>query len=161
SLYSQNKNAMLNTLNKKSQDGKSRLVTSGKTKLFFAFLFSVCILLRTVSSAQVIAAGSAHSLAVCSDNTARSWGSNNAGQLGDNTTTDRWNPIQVSGLTDINSVAGQWSHSIFLKNDSTVWGCGDNIYGDIGDGTVMARLTPVQVNSLAGITEVAAGHEFS
>ena len=40
----------------------------------FAFLFSLCILLPAVSSAQVISAGSYHSLAVCSDSTVRSWG---------------------------------------------------------------------------------------
>ncbi|HYV90321.1 MAG TPA: hypothetical protein VE978_00995, partial [Chitinophagales bacterium] len=86
---------MLNTLNIKSESEILRYI-GGKTKLHFAFLFSVCIFLPGVSSAQVIAGGENHSISVCSDSTARSWGRNNVGQIGDGTTTDRWTPVQVN-----------------------------------------------------------------
>ena len=123
----------------------------------FAFLFSLCILLPAVSSAQVISAGSYHSLAVCSDSTVRSWGWNNNGQLGVGTTTSSSTPVQVNSLTGIIAMDGggvppfmgnSSSHSVFLKNDGTVWACGKNNYGQLGDGTTTPSSTPVQVNSL-------------
>ena len=54
------------------------------------------------SSAQSIAAGVLqHSLALCSDSTARAWGLNNAGQLGNGNNTDSNVPVQVTGLCQI------------------------------------------------------------
>ncbi|MBK6446997.1 MAG: T9SS type A sorting domain-containing protein [Bacteroidetes bacterium] len=132
----------------------------------FAFLFSLCILLPAVSSAQVISAGSYHSLAVCSDSTVRSWGWNNNGQLGVGTTTSSSTPVQVNSLTGIIAMDGggvppfmgnSSSHSVFLKNDGTVWACGKNNYGQLGDSTTTPSSTPVQVNSLSGIIAVACG----
>src|SRR6266481_1285993 len=99
-----------------------------KTKLLFAFLFSLCILQPNVSSAQVIAAGGSHSLSVCSDNTVLGWGNNSSGQLGDRTNGNaRTTPVPVYSLTGITAVAGGGNHSIFLKNDGTVWACGLNV----------------------------------
>jgi alpha-tubulin suppressor-like RCC1 family protein len=43
-----------------------------------------------------IDAGSSHSLAVCTDGVAAAWGSNNKGQLGNNSTVNRSTPVTVS-----------------------------------------------------------------
>lgn len=43
-----------------------------------------------------VAAGGFHSLVLCSDGTAASWGSNSSGALGDGTTTNRLLPVAVS-----------------------------------------------------------------
>ncbi|MDP3000959.1 MAG: hypothetical protein Q8N47_25985 [Bryobacterales bacterium] len=46
-----------------------------------------------------IAGGGGHSLALKSDGTVWAWGTNSFGQLGDGSTTDRWTPAQINGLS--------------------------------------------------------------
>jgi alpha-tubulin suppressor-like RCC1 family protein len=108
-----------------------------------------------------VAAGSAHSIALKNDGTVWAWGSNSNGQLGDGTTTERWTPVQVSGLAGVSAVAAGAAHSVALKNDGTVWAWGSNSNGQLGNGTRTDRSTPVQVSGLAGITAVAAGQSHS
>lgn len=59
----------------------------------------------------------AHTVAIRLDNTLWAWGFNSSGQLGDNTTTTRSSPVQVSslGATVAYADAGQ-SHSIAIAN---------------------------------------------
>lgn len=109
-----------------------------------------------------ISAGSNHVLAVKSDGTVWAWGINNGGQLGNNTTTASYAPIQVldsSGigfLTGVKKVAaGSYAdpgagHSLALKNDGTVWAWGDNYHGQLGDSTKLDRRLPTQVKDVSG-----------
>jgi len=53
----------------------------------------------TSNSSIAVAGGNSHSLAVKNDGTARAWGYNGYGQLGDGTTTNRTTPVEVAGLT--------------------------------------------------------------
>jgi alpha-tubulin suppressor-like RCC1 family protein len=46
----------------------------------------------------MVAARDWHNIAVKSDGSVWQWGANDQGQCGDNTTTDRYRPVQVSGL---------------------------------------------------------------
>lgn len=109
----------------------------------------------------IAAGGYAHSLALKSDGSVWAWGYNNAGQLGDGTTTQRLSPVQVSGLSGGVAVAAGTSHSLTLKADGTVWGWGSNVYGQLGDGTTINRTLPVQVSGLSGVVAIAAGDSFS
>jgi hypothetical protein len=79
------------------------------------------------------------------------WGSNGSGQLGDGTTTDRYEPVQVQNLSGIQAIAGGGAHSLALKNDCTVWAWGENFEGQLEDGTTDDRSTPAQVNNLSGV----------
>ena len=143
-----------------------RLRTDSSIWQMASFVF-LLIILSTLAGqqfafSQTIASGIYHSLSVCPDKTARSWGLNNYGQLGDGTTTNRLIPVQVSGLTGITAIATGYNHSLFVKNDGTVWACGRNFEGQIGDGTKNTnRLVPVQVSGLTGITVVAGGGAHS
>ncbi len=89
------------------------------------------------------------------------WGRNDYGQLGDGTNTNRLNPVQVNGLTDIIAVAAGYRHSLAVKKDGTVWAWGSNAYGELGDGTQIEKSTPVQVIGLTDVVSVAAGDWFS
>jgi alpha-tubulin suppressor-like RCC1 family protein len=80
--------------------------------------------------------------------------------LGDETTTDRLTPVQVSGLSDMVAVAAASFHSLAVRSDGTVWAWGEN-YEDQLDGTTTSRLTPVQVSGLSGVTAVATGGVYS
>jgi alpha-tubulin suppressor-like RCC1 family protein len=107
-----------------------------------------------------IAAGAYHSLALCSDGTVTTWGWNDSGQLGDNTTTNRLAPAAVNtapgvsalyGKTVVGLAAGD-SHSLALCSDATVatWGYNDD--GELGDNTTTAHPTPVAVNTASGVS---------
>lgn len=90
-----------------------------------------------------------------SDGTVWSWGKNNVGQLGNNTTTSSNVPVQVLWLelADFNigattnvGVSGCVSDSYLLKSDGTVyaWGYG----GRLGDSTTVQRNVPTQVHGV-------------
>jgi alpha-tubulin suppressor-like RCC1 family protein len=110
-----------------------------------------------------IAAGTTPTCAVTSTGSARCWGFNNFGQLGDGTTTLSNVPVQVSGLTSgvTDIVAGAF-HACALTSTGSVrcWGYNDD--GHLGNGGVTASKVPVQVSGLtSGVTAIAAGANHS
>lgn len=110
-----------------------------------------------------IAAGERHSLALRSDGTVWSWGSNQRGELGNGTTGDPVaRPAQVPGLTGVVAIAAGGFHSVALRSDGTVWTWGLNENGQLGSGTVGGwRATPAPVPGLGGVTQIAAGYRHS
>jgi uncharacterized repeat protein (TIGR01451 family) len=114
-----------------------------------------------ITGAVKVAAGHYHSLALRSDGTVWAWGSNNSGQLGDGSWTNRSAPVQVSGLTSVVAVAAGYYFSLAVKSDGTVWGWGDNGAGELGDGTQASSNVPVQVIGLKGVLAVGAGDNHS
>jgi alpha-tubulin suppressor-like RCC1 family protein len=90
-----------------------------------------------------------------------SWGSNEEGELGDGTTTSRWQFGDVRAGNDVVRVAAGWTHTLAVRSGGSVWAWGANGLGELGDGTTTSRSTPVQVTGLTGITQVAAGFSFS
>jgi alpha-tubulin suppressor-like RCC1 family protein len=84
-------------------------------------------------------------LALRSDGTVWAWGSNEDGQLGDGTTTNRSTPVQVSGLSNVTAVAAGASHSLALRGDGTVWAWGGRNFGQLGDGMTAVIAVPTRV----------------
>src|SRR5688572_14814117 len=87
-------------------------------------------------------AGRDHTCAVRTDGTVWCWGSNQSGQLGDNTLIDRLVPVQVQGLADIKAVDGGGTHSCALSNTGEVRCWGSNSFGQLGDNTRVDSKTP-------------------
>jgi alpha-tubulin suppressor-like RCC1 family protein len=108
-----------------------------------------------LTSVATISAGTNHSLAVKTEGTVWSWGSNSVGQLGNGTqsTTLTMAPTQVATLAPFTAVSASNNSSRALKSDGTVWAWGDNGNGQLGDGTTENRLSPVP---LGGISSAAA-----
>jgi alpha-tubulin suppressor-like RCC1 family protein len=85
-----------------------------------------------------IAAGYEHCLALKSDGSVYSWGRNDLGQLGDNSTTNRYYPVKVAGiggvgfLANITGIGCGRYHSAAMRADSTTCTWGDNAYGQLG-----------------------------
>ncbi|HEY3441530.1 MAG TPA: BACON domain-containing carbohydrate-binding protein [Paludibaculum sp.] len=103
-----------------------------------------------------VASGASHRVLLHQDGTVWVWGSNQAGQLGDGTTTSSDTLKQVPGLTGVTAVAAGESHSVALKADGTIWTWGEGYSGQMGDGTANRRLTPTMLPGLSGIKRIAA-----
>jgi Bacterial Ig-like domain/Regulator of chromosome condensation (RCC1) repeat len=88
------------------------------------------------------------------------WGDNAFGQLGTGT-TQRNTPTQLSGFSDVQTIAGVFYHSLALKSDGTVWTWGRNDCGQLGNGTNNNSNTPVQVNGLSGVQDIDGGGNHS
>jgi len=105
-----------------------------------------------LSSAVSLTSTSGYGMcALLGDGTARCWGRNHFGQLGDGTTTDRRTPVAVSGLSSAVSLSSTSGYGMCaLLGDGTARCWGRNDAGQLGDGTTTDRLTPVAVIGLSG-----------
>lgn len=103
---------------------------------------------------STVAMGSRHRCAVLTDATVACWGSNQFGQLGDNSRVDRARAAPVPGLSSVVDVAAGEDHTCALRADGSVWCWGINGV-DFG-----FDLQPVQVTGLPPIVELAGGQGF-
>jgi alpha-tubulin suppressor-like RCC1 family protein len=91
--------------------------------------FPAVVSLPTNVTPLAVAAGTSHSLAIGSDGKLYAWGSNRYGQVGDNSTTTRLNPVAISlgaGVTPIGVAAGG-NQSAAIGSDGYLymWGVGE------------------------------------
>ncbi len=89
-----------------------------------------------------VAAGREHTCAWMADTTARCWGQNRFGALGDGTTTARTAPTPVVGLAGVVEIALGDYHSCARTSDGRVRCWGANSNGQLGDDTTRDRLAP-------------------
>jgi alpha-tubulin suppressor-like RCC1 family protein len=101
-----------------------------------------------------------HMCAIKSDGTLWCWGRNEAGQLGDNSTTNAPTPVQVGN--DTTWVAGSvgYNSTCATKSNGTLWCWGDNAYGQLGNGSTAASLVPVQL-TLTSVATVSVADEHA
>ena len=105
--------------------------------------------------------GAAHTLGLVSvDSFTKllySWGWNNSGQLGDNSTQDRNVPVAV--LTDnifVDFDAG-YEFSIGLTDEGFLYSWGNNSRGQLGEGSIINKSTPVAVFGGYKFKSIGAG----
>jgi alpha-tubulin suppressor-like RCC1 family protein len=122
-----------------------------------------------LGNATQVSAGAYHTCATLADGTARCWGYNGHGQLGDGTVTQRTTPVAVDGvggngtLSGVTQVsAGVYQSCAVLSSGGAVcWG--GNSHGELGDGTRTERRSPVAVEdttgygTLSGVVQVSTG----
>lgn len=108
-----------------------------------------------------VSAGPIHTVAINQGGNIWAWGSNQGGQLGDGTNTDRTTPVMLTGITDVTTVSAGLRHTLALTENGTAWAWGWNSVGQLGDGTKSNRTSPVKISSLTTVSAVAAGQDFS
>lgn len=113
-----------------------------------------------ISSSTGIAAGAYHNLALISGGTVKSWGRNNFGQLGDNSTTNRLTPVSVdtASLSDATQVAAGGFHSVALRANNSgklkAWGKGGD--GQLANNSSSDSLLPATMADSLGVTFTGA-----
>ncbi len=94
---------------------------------------------------KLISGGGYHTAAIKTDGTLWTWGNNDHGQLGDNTTAHKSSPAQtVAGGTNWKYVSCGVAHVVAIKTDGTLWSWGNNGHGQLGDNTITHRSSPIQ-----------------
>jgi alpha-tubulin suppressor-like RCC1 family protein len=123
-----------------------------------------------ISDATQVTGGEYQGLTVLSDGTARSWGYNYYGELGDGTTSNSSTPVQVKGLSNVVAVAGGAYHSLALLANGTVMAWGYNEYGQLGTGSTsgpevcgsyQCSTVPLPVAGISNAVAIAAGYYHS
>ena len=110
-----------------------------------------------------VATGSDHTLALTVDGSVWAWGNNDYGQLGDDTTTARSRPVEISSLhSRVIAIAAGSYHSLALFSDGTVYAWGRNDHQEIGDPSwTGSTKTPRLVPGLTNVIALEAGNFHS
>ncbi len=120
------------------------------------------------SGVAVVSSGGFHTCAVTTAGTVKCWGRNDRGQLGDGTTTNRTNPVDVSGFAGGAAAvsaggsdsAGGHTCGVTIPGGAECWGRND--FGQLGDGTMASHLSPAPVSGMvSGVSDVRAGRYHS
>lgn len=108
-----------------------------------------------VAGAISVAAGRSHACAALADGSARCWGGNDSGQLGDGSRTDRLVPVAVPGIDDAVALSAGANFTCALLTTGSVTCWGVNALGQLGDGSRTDRAEPTPVR---GLDDVVALH---
>lgn len=104
-----------------------------------------------------IAQGGWHTCAVTIDGTAKCWGQNNYGQLGNNSTVNSSVPVDVAIGAGVQAIAPGAGHTCAILTGGAVKCWGLNSDGQLGNGSTLSSTQPVDVSSMgSGVVAVSA-----
>jgi alpha-tubulin suppressor-like RCC1 family protein len=104
---------------------------------------------------QALACGSGHILALRQDGKVWAWGTNDEGQLGDASRTQRLTPVEVRGLSNVKAITAGNEFSAALTHDGTVWEWG--VMSPFNTPRGAPRTVPVQTPGLTGVVALDGG----
>jgi hypothetical protein len=86
-----------------------------------------------------VSAGTAHTMAIRSDNSLWAWGSNESySRLGDGTTEARHLPVRI--MADVIAVSAGFGGTVAIKTDGSLWA-----WGEIGFEEIYSSDTPIKI----------------
>lgn len=134
-----------------------------KAKLLMLFFAAFSLPVFSQCWTQV-AAGHSHTLGIKSDGTLWAWGLNDRGQLGDGTTINKNEPVQIGTDTDWWKIDAEGYNSLALKTNGTLWSWGSNNAGQIGDGNFGSTInvtSPLQIGTDSDWVVIEAARAFA
>ena len=113
----------------------------------------------SIFTETTMTAGDDHLCAILDDSSLQCWGSNEFGQLGDGTTTDRMTMTEVSldSARTATSISSGSDHTCSILDNGELQCWDRNNHGQLGDGTTTDSSTPVTVNIGEMVLAVSAG----
>ena len=108
-----------------------------------------------------ISAGTNHTLGIDEDEKLWSWGYNEYGALGDDTTTVKLKPTLIMKEKRFIQISAGNGHSLAIDSEGKLWTWGYNYSGQLGDGTTINKLSPVQIKTDTIFTQISAGEGYS
>jgi len=103
-----------------------------------------------------LAAGLHHTVALLENGTVWCWGRNTNGQLGNNSKTSSYRPVQVSNIATAMAIAAGDDHTVALLSDGSVWCWGSNKHGELGNGGGGDSNRPARVGSFTNAIRISA-----
>jgi alpha-tubulin suppressor-like RCC1 family protein len=110
---------------------------------------------------KALSTGRAYTCGLSAAGAAYCWGRNNAGQLGDGTTTSSSAPVMVGGALAFQTLSANAHHTCGLTANGAAYCWGSNSNGQLGDGTTTDRLSPVAVEGGLVFGTVATGYDYT
>jgi alpha-tubulin suppressor-like RCC1 family protein len=117
---------------------------------------------QVMTGVAAVAAGATHSMALKTDGTLWTFGSNRYGELGTATNlgTAKPNTTPVQVMTGVTAIAAGAAHSLAVKADGTLWAFGSNRYGELGTTTNLGNPsqnpTPTPMRVMVGMLQPGA-----
>ena len=105
---------------------------------------------------STISSGGSFSCAIAAG-TVICWGSDDAGQLGDNSRTSRTTAAPINSSLSFTAVSAGWAHTCAVSTSGEIYCWGDPRAGDLGDGTGFTGLGPIKVAGSTTYIAVTAG----
>lgn len=110
----------------------------------------------------MIGSGDSHNLALKTDGTVYTWGSNIYKELGVNSNNSYvGNPTKVANLKDIRYIDGGKGYSLAIDRNGNVYVCGQNGTGELGNNSKTNVSTFEKLDTIKTVKQISGGNTYT